>query len=117
MSSPLHTGSETEAAACQWLHTQGLVILERNFRCKLGEIDIVARDGETLVFVEVRQRRHRQFGDGFASVDYRKQQKIVRAARWYLQARNFFDRHPCRFDIVSARSTTELEWIKDAFQA
>lgn len=117
MSRSIQLGSETETAACHWLEQQGLLIIERNFRCKPGEIDIVARDQDTLVFVEVRQRSHRNFGDGFSSVNYRKQQKLIRAARWYLQERKFFDQYPCRFDIVSARSTTDLEWIKDAFQA
>jgi len=113
----IQLGNETETAACRWLEQQGLFIMERNFRCKPGEIDIIARDGNTLVFVEVRQRSHRNFGDGFSSVDYRKQQKLIRAARWYLQERKLFDQYPCRFDIVSARSVTDLEWIKDAFQS
>lgn len=116
MSRNIQLGSETETAACLWLEQQGLLIIERNFRCKPGEIDIVAKDQNTLVFVEVRQRSHRNFGDGFSSVDYRKQQKLIRAARWYLQERKLFDQYPCRFDIVSARSANDLEWIKDAFQ-
>lgn len=116
MSQAIDSGREIESAACLWLQQQGLSIMERNFRCKLGEIDIIAMDQQTLVFVEVRQRNHRHFGDGFSSVDHRKQQKLIRAARWFLQERKLFDRYPCRFDIVSARSASDLEWIKDAFQ-
>lgn len=117
MSNTIHIGSEAESAACTWLQQQGLVIIERNFRCKLGEIDIVAKENQTLVFVEVRQRSGHHFGDGFTSVDYRKQQKLIRTAKRYLQERKIFDQSPCRFDIVSARSPTDLEWLKDAFQA
>lgn len=116
MSRSIQLGSEIETAACHWLEQQGLLIIERNFRCKPGEIDIVAKDQNILVFVEVRHRSHLNFGGGFSSVDYRKQQKLIRAARWYLQERKLFDQYPCRFDIVSARSATDLEWIKDAFQ-
>lgn len=117
MSHTVHIGSEIESAACKWLEQQGLAIVERNYRCKLGEIDIVAREGDTIIFIEVRKRSHPGFGDGFSSVDYRKQQKLLRTARRYLQERKYFDQYPCRFDIVSARSATQLEWLRDAFQA
>ena len=112
----IKSGNEAEDAAAMMLQTEGLQILVRNYRCKLGEIDIIAREKHTLVFIEVRQRRHGGFGSGFDSVDYRKQQKLIRTARLFLQQRKFFDQYPCRFDIVSVRSLNDMQWIKDAFQ-
>jgi putative endonuclease len=117
MSGKIIAGNAAEELAARYLQDAALVILERNYRCKLGEIDIIARDGETLVFVEVRLRRQRGFGEGFDTVDRRKQQKLIRTAKLFLQERKFFDQYPCRFDIVSIQSLTELNWIKDAFLA
>ena len=116
----LHTGAAAEQAVEKMLREAGLKILERNYRCKLGEIDIVARDvhakDSPLVFVEVRQRSHGAFGSGLDSVDFRKQKKLIRTASLFLQERKYYDQYPCRFDIVSVRSLTDLQWIKDAFQ-
>ena len=118
--STLRIGAEAEKAVEKMLREAGLKILERNYRCKRGEIDIIAQDFNTkettLVFVEVRQRSHGGFGSGFDSVDYRKQKKLIRAASLFLLERKFFDQYPCRFDIVSVRSLTDVQWIKDAFQ-
>lgn len=110
------SGNEAEKAAEIMLQEAGLQILARNFRCKMGELDLVAREKTTLVFVEVRRRSHGGFGSGLESVDYRKQQKLVRSARLFLQQRKFFDQYPCRFDIVSVRSLSDMQWIKNAFQ-
>jgi len=112
----IEIGKEAEQAVVTLLKNSGLQIIECNYRCKLGEIDIVARDKQTVVFIEVRRRSHGQYGSGFDSVDYRKQQKLIRTAQAYLQKRKLFDQHPCRFDIVSLRSLTDMHWIKDAFQ-
>jgi len=116
----LHIGAAAEKVVEKMLLDTGLKILQRNYRCKLGEIDIVAQDvlakDSTVIFVEVRQRSHGAFGSGFDSVDYRKQKKLIRTARLFLQERKFYDQYPCRFDIVSVRSLTDLQWIKDAFQ-
>jgi putative endonuclease len=112
-------GQEAELAVEKMLCSAGLQIMERNYRCKLGEIDIIAREvvkqRTTLVFVEVRKRSHGCFGSGLDSVDYRKQKKLLRTASFYLLAKKFFDQYPCRFDIVSMRSLTDMQWIKDAF--
>lgn len=113
----IESGNNAEAATALHLQRMGMRITDRNYRCKLGEIDIVGFDGEVLVFVEVRQRRRGDYGNGLDSVTRTKQQKIIRAARYYLMERKFFDNHPCRFDIVSVNSSDELSWIKDAFQA
>jgi putative endonuclease len=83
--------------------------------CKYWRVTIIA-DKQVVVFVEVRRRSHRGFGSGFDTVDKRKQQKLIRSARKFLQEKKLFDQYPCRFDIVSVRSLTDMLWIKDAFQ-
>ena len=119
------SGSEAEKAAETMLRKAGLEILARNFQCKMGELDLIAKEvvateitkeKTTLVFVEVRRRSHGGFGSGFDSVDYRKQQKLIRTASLYLQQHKFFDQYPCRFDIVSVRSLSDMQWIRNAFQ-
>lgn len=107
-------GAAAEALAAAYLAQRGLAILERNYRCRGGEIDLVARDGATLVFVEVRYRRSRAFGGAAASVDARKQARILLAARHYLAGRGDV---PCRCDVVAldALAPASIEWIRDAF--
>lgn len=108
------SGADAEALAARRLEERGLVIVERNWRCRFGEIDIIARDGSTLVFVEVRARSGDGFGGAAASIDHRKQQRLCAAARYYL-AREGTDR-PCRFDAFLVGPGATLRWIRDAFQ-
>ncbi len=91
-------GAQAEALAAQYLEAHGLVILARNFRTRRGEIDLVARDGDTLVFVEVRYRSRSDFGGAAASVTVRKQQRIVAASLAYLA--RLRREPPCRFDAI-----------------
>lgn len=110
-------GSAAEALALRYLETHGLTLVARNFRCRVGELDLILRDGEQLVFVEVRSRRYSQFGTPAESVTRAKQQKLLRAAAFYLQ-RQRLDL-PCRFDVVAILQTADephIEWIRDAFQ-
>lgn len=109
-------GAAAEDLAAAFLARRGLAIVERNYRCRGGEIDLIARDATTLVFVEVRYRRSRQFGGAGASVDARKQARILVAARHYLAQRGEV---PCRCDVVAldALEPGRIEWIKDAFGA
>jgi putative endonuclease len=109
-------GRAAERLAEHFLAARGLVILERNFRCRAGEVDLIARDGTTLVFVEVRLRADSRFGGAAASVDARKRAKVLRAARFYLA--NQPDR-PCRCDVVALDrlDPDRIEWIRDAFSA
>lgn len=93
------TGRAAEAAAAELLRAKGLSVVETNFRVKVGEIDIVARDGEEIVFVEVRARASAAFGGAAASVGGAKRRKLVRAAQVWLQARGWTG--PCRFDVVA----------------
>lgn len=107
-------GAQAEQLAARFLQQQGLTLLDTNYRCRFGEIDLILRDGETLVFAEVRQRSRSDFGGAAASIDARKQQRIILAARHYLAALNRTP--PCRFDAVLLDSTARLEWVKNAFE-
>lgn len=107
-------GTLAEKKACEFLQTNGLKFLESNFNCSLGEIDLIMQDGETIVFVEIRHNKH--ISQALESVDTYKQSKIIKAATFYLQKKQWQDKFYCRFDVIGI-SETELEWIKDAFYA
>lgn len=114
--SPLYKGLQKEALAEQYLSQRGLRLLQRNFRCKLGEIDLIMADGETCVFVEVRYRRHASHGSALETVDYRKQQKLLRTAQFYLVRHGLLERCPSRFDVVAiSGADNAIEWIRNAF--
>jgi putative endonuclease len=105
-------GALAEDRACAFLESQGLAIVGRNVRFRVGELDAVARDGELLVFVEIRKRRRHQ--DAAVSIDFAKRGKIRRAAHLYLRAR-YPDRFPpCRFDVVLV-GDSRIEWLQSAF--
>ena len=111
-------GDAVEAAARTMLLDAGLRDIARNAACRAGEIDLVMRDGDCLVFVEVRYRRDARFGGGGASVDARKQGKLVRAAEVFLLRNRAFAAMPCRFDVVEAdgdATAPTLRWIRAAF--
>lgn len=113
-------GSVAERAAEQWLQGQGLSSVARNYRCKLGEIDLVMRDGAQLVFVEVRLRRRMDYGGAIASVTRGKQQRVIRAAQMFLSNHPRWQNSPCRFDVVASGGDMEAEsfqweWVRDAF--
>lgn len=107
-------GATAEERAADALRLGGYRIVERNYRCKVGELDIVAREGPTLVFVEVRSRRTGEFGSALEAVGWRKQQKVSRVAAHYIAARRpRFD--TARFDVV-AITGDEVVLIKDAWR-
>lgn len=110
------TGTRYEQLAAQHLEEQGYQILERNYRCRQGEIDLVARDGKYLVFVEVKYRADGRAGYGMESVDPRKQRRIIRTAQWYLYEKHIWEDQACRFDVVSFLGE-KITLIRDAFQA
>lgn len=110
----IEAGKKAEDRAAEHLQARGWTIVERNFRAKVGEIDLVMRDGEEIVFVEVRARAARGFGGAAASVDASKQRKLVRAARLWLAARGW--QGPCRFDVVAIDGGV-LEHLPGAFEA
>jgi putative endonuclease len=114
-------GRRAEQLAAEFLAAQGLEILERNYRRRLGELDIIARSKGVLVIAEVRTRSDEAFGGAAASVNRGKQRRIVRAAAQLLQERRDLARLPVRFDVlvVSALelSSPRIEWIRHAFEA
>jgi putative endonuclease len=109
-------GQQAEQQALVFLQSKGLKLEERNFRCKTGEIDLIMRDDDALVFVEVRFRQSNDFGRALETVTARKQRKLLASANWYLQMKRI-DR-PCRFDIVALNGSGSMpvEWIKNAIQ-
>lgn len=109
-------GAAAEELAARHLLAHGLRILERNFRVRGGEIDLIAQDGKSLVFVEVRLRSRADFGGAAASITVHKQQRIILAARHYLRTHG---EQACRFDCVllDALDAKTVEWLKGAFSA
>lgn len=108
-------GRDKERLASDYLVGQGLQPVARNHRCRFGEIDLVMRDGATLVFVEVRYRGSGRFGGPAATVDIRKQRRIALAAADYLKSHRSV--LPCRFDVVAIGAQDQIQWLKDAFSA
>ncbi len=114
------TGQHYEEIACTRLQAAGLRLVERNANSRHGEIDIIMRDGETLVFVEVRYRVSARSGDGLDSVGPSKRTKLIRAASLWLAAHPEHSRRAARFDVVGLTgdpTNPELVWIKSAFDA
>ena len=109
-------GEAAENLAVAFLEREGLRILERNYRCKMGEIDLVAQSGDVTVFVEVRARSSEAFGGAGESITAAKRARLIRAARHYL-ARHRGER-ACRFDVVLVRGAEQrVEWLPGAFGA
>jgi putative endonuclease len=123
MTRPLsqRNGQCAEDLAALYLAARGLELLARNVRCKAGEIDLVCREGTTLVVVEVRQRVRCDFGGALASVGHLKRRKLIRAARFLLHTCPVWRRCIVRFDVVAVqgdpRGPHEIAWVKDAFRA
>ena len=107
-------GSRYEELAAAYYRSLGCRIVQQNFRCPLGEIDLIVRDGEYLVFAEVKYRFDDAFGRGQFHVDKRKQSKIIRTAEWYLMQLGREDL-PCRFDVIAIDGEGRIEHIKNAF--
>lgn len=110
-------GDAAEDAAARHLAAHGCTLIERNVRYPEGELDLIARERELIVFVEVRMRRSNAFGGAAASVDRLKQKRLMRAAQHWLLGR-YGERWPqCRFDVVTVAGDGTIEWIRDAFAA
>jgi putative endonuclease len=113
-------GRWAEDLACDHLHRAGLETVTRNYRGRRGEIDLVMRCGETLVFVEVRYRGRQDFGSGAESVDEHKRRKLIATAHQFLQRHPQGAGCPCRFDVISITAggdAPRIEWIQNAFDA
>jgi len=123
MTSQQKTGTAGEAAAAAYLERQGLIVLERNFRVRGGELDLICRAADVIVFVEVRLRNHKRnraghdgsYGSAAASITPTKQRRLILAAQHWLTRHRQHDA-PCRFDCVLI-DDGHLEWIRDAFMA
>jgi len=116
MSTRQAKGAAAEQLAAEYLQRKGLSVIERNFRVKGGEIDLICRDGKTTVFVEVRLRSRSDFGGAAASITGTKQARLILAARHWLL------RHgetPCRFDcmLFDGVEANNIEWLRNAFSA
>lgn len=106
------TGTFYEEAVCNYLQNAGVEIIERNYRCSMGEIDIIGRQGDVLIFFEVKYRKNDNFGDALEAVDVKKQKRIIKCANFYLAFKN------CdlfiRFDVIGITGEN-IKWIKNAF--
>lgn len=113
-------GRAAEEQALSHLESQGLTMVARNFRCRVGEIDLIMLHGQSLVFVEVRSRKCNRYASAAASVDFRKQRKLARAAGYFLLRRPGFRHHPVRFDVVALDGPSPerytIQWLRDAFR-
>lgn len=107
-------GTVYERQAAEYLKSKGYQILENNYRCRIGEIDLIARDGGYLVFVEVKYRSDGFCGNALEAVTVKKQQTIRRVAQFYLLSHHLSEDIPCRFDVVGITGT-EITLVKDAF--
>jgi putative endonuclease len=110
-------GAQAEQLAAQFLQRHGLKLLQRNYSCRYGEIDLILQDGDTLVFAEVRLRSRGSFGGAAASIDAAKQGRLIHAAQHYLATLSRVP--PCRFDalLFDTLDSARLEWIRNAFTA
>lgn len=110
-------GFEAEDSAAAWCRERGWRVLQRNFRVKGGEIDLICLDGAVLVFVEVRKRQDNRYGGAAASITRAKQRKLILAAQLYLQQNPAMARMPARFDVITLGRADDINWIKSAFTA
>jgi len=106
-------GQLSEDEALAYLQAQGLTLVERNFLCKAGELDLIMRDGPGLVFVEVRRRGTTRFGGALWSVTPAKQKRLLRAAQFYLL--RYHQLPPCRFDLI-AIDNGQLRWLRNVLE-
>jgi putative endonuclease len=118
ISSTQQTGQAAETLACNHLEKNGLRLVTRNYRCRMGEIDLIMQDKTHLVFIEVRFRSRIDYGSGSESVTHAKQVKLLRTAHYYLQQQGLTEKQACRFDVVAItqdQHNPTIEWIKNAF--
>lgn len=118
LSAKQQQGQMAEQAALVFLQARGLQLIERNARFSVGEIDLILRDGNTLVFVEVRQRKSNAFGGAAQSIDSRKMKKCALAAQCWLKMHPQFNNASCRFDAVlltGCENDWQIQWLENAF--
>jgi putative endonuclease len=108
-------GDDKERLAEDYLSAKHFHLIERNFLCKSGEIDLIMKEQDYLVFIEVRYRENQEFGGALASITLGKQKKLRRAAEYYLLQHFGNTPPPCRFDVVAIEGRDEIMWVKNAF--
>ena len=113
-------GHNAEYHACEHLKKQGLILLEKNFQCRFGEIDLIMQDNTCLVFIEVRYRKRTDYGSAADSISHKKQSKLIQTAHIYLKQSWQYNHHlqqaACRFDVVTLKGNfSSCLWIKSAF--
>ncbi len=117
-------GKDAEKAAERYLLAQQLKLVCRNYYCRVGEIDLIMMEASSLIFIEVRSRRYKGWGGASASVNYRKQQKIIRSAEFFLSQHPEYGKLNCRFDVIAFEGSIKTHgggdsppiWYKDAFR-
>ena len=115
---PHQIGQSAELDACDYLQKMGFVLLEKNFSCKQGEIDLIMQDQDDIVFVEVRVRHSIVFGNALESITRSKMNKLIRTATYFLQLRKWLYKVNSRFDVIAIQPVhgeMQLEWLKNAF--
>jgi len=113
-------GKQAELNACQFLQAKGLRLLQQNYHCYYGEIDLIMQDQDDIVFVEVRSRSRSDYGSALESIGQTKIKKLIKAATHFLQKKNWLYQVSSRFDVIAIQTTggnVQLEWIKNAFSA
>ncbi|MCR5403824.1 MAG: YraN family protein [Butyrivibrio sp.] len=112
-------GGNTESLACEYLRSQGASVISSNYRCRQGEVDIIARDGVYLCFVEVKYRNNYRFGEPQEAVDLKKRRHICKVSEFYLYSKcKSFD-IPVRYDVIAISRKNDVftfKWIKNAFE-
>ncbi len=111
-------GNQAEDLALRFLQDKGFSMVARQYRCLMGEIDLIMKDKETLVFIEVRYRKNADFGQPYESITYGKRKKLIRTATFYLKCHPRLQSCAARFDVVSileSQSTPKITWIPNAF--
>ena len=112
-------GDQFERLAVKYFQKQGLKIIENNYHSRFGEIDIIMNDNDVLVFIEVKYRKSIQFGSPLAVISLKKQQKIIKTAKIYMQKHGMTEYNtPCRFDVISLLGSPhnpKITWLKNAF--
>jgi putative endonuclease len=107
-------GDAAESKALAYLQQQGLTLILRNYRTPLGEIDLIMKEGEELIFVEVRYRASGNYASPLESITFQKQQRILKTAACYLQRYALSQPPPCRFDVVCI-TNNHIQWFQEAF--
>lgn len=116
----MKTGEVAERYALNYLEKAGLTHITSNWSCQFGEIDLIMLEHDTLVFVEVRYRKHAHFGGALDSIDQHKRHKLMKSVEQYLTEHPHWLEHPCRFDVITAHPDATqafmMNWIQDAFE-